>query len=85
NNIRIPTYHRLDISATLQGKKKPGKRFHGEWVFSIYNLYNRRNPFSIFFRQDELRPQIGTPITTEAVRLSVVGNFIPSVAYNFKF
>ncbi|MEM9819663.1 MAG: TonB-dependent receptor [Bacteroidota bacterium] len=85
NNVRIPAYHRLDISATLKGKKKPGKRFQGEWVFSIYNLYNRRNAFSIFFRQQEIRPKIGTPITTEAVRLSVVGNFIPSITYNFKF
>lgn len=83
NNVRIPTYHRLDIAATLQGKER--KNWSGEWVFSIYNLYNKRNPFSIYFRQNELRTPIGTPITTEAVRLSVIGNFIPSVAYNFKF
>ncbi len=83
NNVRIPTYHRLDIAATLQGKER--EKWSGEWVFSVYNVYNKRNPFSIYFRQNELRTPIGTPITTEAVRLSVIGNFIPSVAYNFKF
>ena len=85
NNVRIPEYHRLDISATLEGKRKKGKRWEGQWVFSIYNVYGRRNPFSIFFRQGENRIPNGIPITTEAVQLSVIGNFIPSVSYNFKF
>lgn len=78
NNLRIPSYHRLDVSATLQGKKNPDRRWQSEWVFSIYNLYSKRNPFSIFTR-------LGEEGVTEAVRLSVVGNFIPSVSYNFKF
>ncbi len=85
NNLRIPAYHRLDLSATLAGKKKEGKRWYGEWVFSIYNVYNRRNPFSIFFRQGNIRPTDGSPVQTEAVRLSVIGSLIPSVTYNFKF
>ena len=78
NNVRIPAYHRLDVSATLQGKKNAERRWQSEWVFSIYNLYSKRNPFSIFTR-------LGENGVTEAVRLSVVGNFIPSVSYNFKF
>lgn len=86
NNVRIPSYHRLDLSATLKGRKKSeDDRWVGDWVFSIYNVYNRRNPFSIFFRQDADRPAIDQPITTEAIQLSVVGSFIPSISYNFKF
>ena len=85
NNVRIPVYHRLDISATLNGKDRPDKRWKNEWVFSVYNVYNRRNPFSIFFRQNQIRSTDGSPIQTEAVRLSVIGSFIPSVSYNFKF
>lgn len=84
NNFRIPDYHRLDISATLKPKES-NKRWKGEWVFSIYNVYNRRNPFSIFFRQGVERQPIGGPVNTEAIKLSVIGNFIPSVSYNFKF
>ncbi len=85
NNVRIPAYHRLDLSATLNGKEKEGKRWNGDWVFSIYNVYNRRNPFSIFFRQNTIRPINSEPITTEAVKFSVIGSFIPAVAYNFTF
>jgi hypothetical protein len=84
NNARNLLYHRLDIAATLQGKKvrKSGKPRKNEdfWVFSIFNLYNHRNPYSTYFRPD---PQ--NQALTQAVRFSVIGSFIPSVAYNFKF
>ena len=80
NNSRIPTYHRLDLAATLKAKKKLFKVGEGEWVFSVYNVYNRRNPFSVYTRVNE-----DNPLKTEAVRYSVIGNFIPSVTYNFKF
>ncbi len=85
NNYRIPAYHRLDISATLYPKKKENRKNDSYWVFSVYNLYNRRNPFSIYFQQSETRPIGGQPLNTEAVRFSVIGSFIPSVSYNFKF
>jgi len=84
NNFRIPPYHRFDISATLQGKKlkrngNPRKN-ESYWVFSLYNVYNRRNPFSVVFQPNANNPQV-----TEAIRFSVVGSIIPSVSYNFKF
>jgi len=80
NNYRIPAYHRLDLSATLTPKKNKERRWQGEWVFSVYNVYSRRNPFSIFFEQDENNPN-----QTNAIRYSVVGSFVPAVSYNFKF
>lgn len=85
NNVRIPVYHRLDLSATLEGKNNDKKRWNSQWVFSIYNAYNRRNPFSIYFQQEDGRPVTGTPINTEAIRLAVIGSVIPSVSYNFEF
>ncbi|MBS0000863.1 MAG: carboxypeptidase-like regulatory domain-containing protein [Cyclobacteriaceae bacterium] len=89
NNIRIPDYHRLDISATLYGKKykKNGERRKNEdyWVFGVYNLYARRNPFSIYFSNGVDRPVPGEPISTTATRVSVIGTIIPAVSYNFKF
>lgn len=80
NAYRIPNYHRLDLSATKKNKKKLFKKGETEWVFSVYNAYNRRNPFSVFVRQNET-----DPLKTEAVRYSVFGSIIPSVTYNFKF
>ncbi|MEM5565655.1 TonB-dependent receptor [Psychroserpens sp. AS72] len=78
NEDRLPAYHRLDISATYTPNNKPDKRWKGEWVFGIYNLYNRRNAASITFTQND---QTGL---NEATRLSIFG-LIPSVTYNFKF
>jgi len=85
NNVRIPTYHRFDISATLQGKRNDERRWQSYWVFSVYNLYNRRNAFSTYFRSSDDAPLPGQGQTTEAVRFSVIGSFIPAVSYNFKF
>ncbi|MEM9527507.1 MAG: TonB-dependent receptor [Bacteroidota bacterium] len=86
NNFRIPDYHRLDVSITLDPrKKKAGRRWQGQWVFGVYNLYARRNPFSVYGVQLEDRPLLGQPVNTEAIKLSVVGSVIPSVSYNFKF
>ncbi len=80
NNSRIPAYHRLDFAATLKAKRKLFGTGEGEWVFSVYNVYNRRNPFSVYTRinQDDR-------LKTEAIKYSVIGNFIPAITYNFKF
>jgi len=84
NNVRIPDYHRLDLSLTLDPKKRD-RKWKGQWVFGIYNVYSRRNPFSIYFQQDAERVSPGQAVNTQATRLSVIGNFIPSVSYNFTF
>ena len=78
NDNRLPAYHHLDVSATYVPKPEKKKGWQGEWVFSIYNLYNRQNAASINFRQNEDNG------SNEAVRLSIFG-VIPSVTYNFKF
>ncbi|MFT4612334.1 MAG: hypothetical protein ACJA1H_002039 [Glaciecola sp.] len=78
NSSRLPAYHRLDISATYNPKPDSSKQWKGEWVFSIYNLYNRRNAASINFGQNRITGQ------NEATRLAIFG-VIPSVSYNFKF
>ena len=85
NNLRIPSYHRLDLSWTLDPNPNKQKKWKGQWVFSVYNVYAKRNPFSIFFRQQDARPIPGQEVNTEAVRLSVVGSFIPAISYNFTF
>ncbi|WP_299273169.1 TonB-dependent receptor [uncultured Psychroserpens sp.] len=78
NADRLPAYHRLDISATLTPRKNKDRKWQGEWVFSIYNLYNRRNAASISFGQNT-----DTGVN-EATRTAIFG-IIPSISYNFKF
>ena len=80
NNYILPPYDRMDVSATLQSKRNSKRKWQAYWVFSIYNVYDRRNPFSIFFQEDPNNSQV-----TEAVRYSIIGSAIPSIAYNFKF
>jgi CarboxypepD_reg-like domain/TonB dependent receptor/TonB-dependent Receptor Plug Domain len=78
NENRLPAYHHLDISATLSPRKNDNRNWKGEWVLSIYNLYNRKNAASINFRQNE---DTGN---NEAVKTSIFG-IVPAVSYNFKF
>ena len=79
NAYRMPDYHRLDLSVTLKGKEKPGKKWHGEWNFSVYNAYNRHNAWSINFTQDSKDPNI-----TYAEK-TYLFSVIPAITYNFKF
>nr|MBP6558416.1 TonB-dependent receptor [Flavobacterium sp.] len=78
NENNLPTYHRLDVSATLTPRKNKGRKWQAEWVFGIYNIYNRQNSASITFRQNQ---ETGS---NEAIRLSIFG-FVPSATYNIKF
>jgi hypothetical protein len=77
NGYRTPAYHRLDFSATLEGK--PGKRLQSSWSFGLYNVYNRQNAFAIDFKDD---PDDAS--RTQVVRTTLFG-IIPSVTWNFKF
>lgn len=88
NNVRLPDYHRLDISFRWEGRKMRGdkqRRNRDYWVFSFYNVYGRRNPFSIYFAQREGRVPEGMPMDSQATQLAIVGTIVPSVSYNFKF
>ena len=78
NSERLPAYHRLDVSATLTPSKNKGRKWKTEWVFSVYNLYNRKNAASISFGQNN------ETLRNEAIKTSIFG-IVPSVTYNFKF
>jgi hypothetical protein len=93
-NIRLPLYNRLDVSATKKNKKALFGKGESEWVFSVYNITNRRNPFAIYTqpKTNNVEPETIKPeeynqqiAGIEAVRLSIIGSLIPSVSYNFKF
>ncbi len=78
NSSRLPSYHRFDLSAKYIPKPNKTKAWRGEWVFSIYNIYNRKNAQSLNFRQNTDTGQ------NEALKLSIFGA-IGSITYNFKF
>ncbi len=78
NANRLPAYHRLDLSATFKPNAGKNRDFESSWNFGIYNIYNRKNAYSISFRENS------DTNMNEAVRLSLFG-IIPSITYNFKF
>jgi hypothetical protein len=78
NENRLPSFNHLDIAATLTPKHDNNKSWRSEWVFSIYNVYNRKNAASVGFREN------ADTGANEAVKTSIFG-IVPAVSYNFKF
>jgi hypothetical protein len=79
NEYRLPDYHRLDLSVTIKGKKKTGKRWQGEWNISAYNAYARKNVWTLNFIQDDVNPD------QTYAEMTYLFSFIPAITYNFKF
>jgi hypothetical protein len=82
NQYRLPSYHRLDLSATLTPKYRSGKRLEQSWVFSLYNSYSRLNPYFIYFDQEGSPYDGSLRVTARKVSLFPV---IPAVTWNFKW
>ncbi|TDO02810.1 TonB-dependent receptor [Sunxiuqinia elliptica] len=79
NGSRYDDYHRLDLSLALKSRNRKSRPWSGEWVFSIYNAYNRKNTWAMSFIQDSEKP---TETYAEKTYLFPI---IPAVTYNFKF
>lgn len=86
NGYRMPAYHRIDLSATLVPEKNKFRKHQASWVFSLYNTYSRKNPFTIYSRitQDKDGNIIGDGLTKES-RMVYLFPILPSVTYNVKF
>ena len=78
NEYRYPDYHRLDLSLTWK-LSDPKKRFQHELNFSLYNAYGRKNPWTVYFLQEEEQPDI-----TYGEMLYLF-SFVPSITWNFSF
>jgi len=90
NNDRLPDYHRLDAALNWH-LSKPGRHFQHELIFSVYNLYNRKNPVALHFNKTEdnngdyvvpydfyTNPEL---VSTQYFLYGIV----PSISYHFNF
>ncbi|SOD79966.1 TonB-dependent receptor [Spirosoma fluviale] len=77
NQYRIPDYYRADFAMNIEGNHKVKKLAHSSWTVSVYNLLGRHNAYSVYFKSENGR--------INGYQLSIFGNPIPSVTYNFRF
>lgn len=77
NAFRVPDYFRIDLALTIDGSHKLKKLAHGSWTIAVYNLTGRRNANSIYFLTENGN--------LNGYQLSIFGQAIPTVTYNFKF
>jgi len=84
NKYRMPPYHRMDVSITLDENLRIKRMWKGSWTFSIYNVYGRKNPYSVFYRK-EASLQSTDKSQYSIYKLSIIGVPVPSITYNFKF
>lgn len=91
NRDRLPDYHRLDLSLTFTPKPLNARKWHGSWNFSLYNVYFRKNPVIIQFREvinDDPSRSVEEDLVIEKREFKPVKIFfpiMPSVTYNFYF
>lgn len=78
NQLRIPDYHRLDVAYTLGKGYNKTKKIKTSWTISVYNVYGRKNAFSVFFTQAAFQ-------NVQANKLSILGSAFPSVTLNLEF
>lgn len=87
NNARLPVYHRLDFSWTIHNARMRKTRWVGDWTFTVYNLYGRKNAYNIYYQ-----PRLGSgnadvfldsPLAS--FKLAIFGAPIVSLTYSFKF
>ena len=84
NKYRMPPYHRMDVSITFDENLRIKRMWKGSWTFSVYNLYGRKNPYSVFYRK-EASLQSADKSQYSIYKLSIIGVPVPSITYNFKF
>jgi hypothetical protein len=77
NQYRIPDYYRMDFSMNIEGNHKIKKLSHSSWTLAVYNLLGRKNPYSVYF--------VTQNGVVNGYQLSIFGQPIPTVTYNFRF
>lgn len=83
NSQRLEPYHRMDVSLTWIPKgNDEDKKFKSNWVFSIYNLYNRKNTF---FTYTDYESDIQTGVASAKAYKVSIFPILPSITWNFNF
>ncbi|MCA0398569.1 MAG: TonB-dependent receptor [Bacteroidetes bacterium] len=82
NQYRMPAYHRADLAATYTPTPKKPRKIKSSWVFSVYNVYSRLNPYFIYYNQTGSAYDGSLKVEARQVSLFPI---LPSVTWNFKW
>ncbi|MCR5697187.1 MAG: TonB-dependent receptor [Marinilabiliaceae bacterium] len=87
NGYKMPDFHRLDVSAIYDFKRNAGRRWKSQLVFSLYNVYGRKNAYSVFTRSlmPELHSTQNSGIRQLKGYIMYLYQWVPSITYNFTF
>lgn len=84
NKYRMPPYHRADVSLTFDQNLKKKRTWKGSWTLSVYNVYGRNNPYSVYYKKS-IPGESNDYRSYSLYKLSVIGIPVPSLTYNFVF
>ena len=74
NSSRMNPYHRFDFGINFHKQKK---RYTRTWNLSVYNLYNRQNPFFVYLAQNDNNENVARQVSLFPI--------IPTLTYSIKF
>ncbi|MEO6284841.1 MAG: TonB-dependent receptor [Dyadobacter sp.] len=77
NQFRIPDYYRMDLAMNIEGNHRIKKLAHSSWTLAVYNVLGRKNPTSVYFQTVAGK--------VNGYQLSIFGQPIPTITYNFRF
>ncbi|TLV00602.1 TonB-dependent receptor [Dyadobacter luticola] len=77
NQFRIPDYYRTDLAMNIEGNHRIKKLAHSSWTLAVYNVLGRKNPSSVYFQTVAGK--------VNGYQLSIFGQPIPTITYNFRF
>ncbi|MGD9991670.1 MAG: carboxypeptidase-like regulatory domain-containing protein [Salinivirgaceae bacterium] len=84
NKYRLPDYHRLDVSMSIDESLKKKKKWKGSWTFSVLNVYARKNAYSIVYKKDTPTPENNYQVFS-LYKMYLIGVPFPTITYNFIF
>ncbi len=84
NKYRLPDYHRLDVSITMDESLRLRKKWKGSWTFSVINLYGRKNAYSVYY-QNETPSALNNYNNGSLFKMYIIGRPFPSLTYNLSF
>lgn len=85
NSYKLPDFHRLDLSANFEPRKNAQRKWKQSWSFAIYNVYNRKNPYTIFTQKVQNDDGEVTDPNRKEAKMIYLFPILPSFSWKIRF